>query len=215
MVEWRSMTTEATAGRRERRKLETRARLLTAARELMAETGTAGLRIQDVTDRADVGFGTFYTYFETKDALVEAVIADALTVAATVIGSRALEFDDPAEAASIAYRRFFGYARDEPEVAAVLVGLADAEAVFETALLPLARETLERGIEQGRFDIEDVELALTSVAAAALAAIRGVLSGRIAPDADRAGATMMLRAFGLEHGAAREIARRPLPDIPV
>jgi hypothetical protein len=58
-------------------------------------------------------------------------------------------------------------------------------------------------------------LCLTSVAAAALAGIRGVLSGRISPDADVAGATMMLRGFGLDHASASEIARRPLPAIAV
>ncbi|MEA2171523.1 MAG: hypothetical protein QOF76_4823 [Solirubrobacteraceae bacterium] len=212
---WAMTPASAPTGRRERRKLETRDRLLTAARELIGDTGAAGLRIQDVTERADVGFGTFYTYFETKDALVEAVIADAMTRAATAIGTRALEYDDPAETASISYRRFLRYAEDEPQVAAVLVGLEGAEELFENSLTVFARQTLQRGIDSGRFDIEDLELCLTSVAAAALAGIRGVLSGRISPDADVAGATMMLRGFGLDHASASEIARRPLPAIAV
>lgn len=207
--------TPAPTGRRERRKLETRRRLLTAARGLMAEAGAATLRINDVTARADVGFGTFYTYFDSKEALVEAVVADAVQSAAAAIGSRALEFEDPAETASISYREFVRYATAEPEVAAVLVGLPDAERVFENALLPWARETLQRGIDGGRFRIDDLELCLTSVAGAALAAIRAVLAGRVGPEADVVGAEMMLRAFGLDGASAREVARRRLPDIDV
>ena len=69
---------------------------------------------------------------------------------ATIIGTRALESEDPAETAAISYRRFLAYATEEPEFAAVLLSLPDAEGVLETALAPQARRTLELGIEQGR-----------------------------------------------------------------
>ncbi len=206
-------TSEAPDGRRERRKRETRQRLLTATRKLIAEDGAMSLRISDVTERADLGFGTFYSYFDSKEALIEAVVADAIGSAARAIGTKALEYADPAETASISYRRFVRYANDEPEVAAVLLSLARSERLFENALLPWARETLRRGIDSGRFLIEDLELALTSVAAAALAAIDGILCGRLASGAEIAGATMMLRGFGIDPREAAEIAARPLPRI--
>jgi AcrR family transcriptional regulator len=201
----------ATLGRRDRRKLEARARLLTAARQVIAEHGAANLRINDVTDLADIGFGTFYSHFESKDAIIEAVVAEAVAGFAAAIGSAALAVEDPAETASISYRRFLRFAADEPELAGVLVNLDRADRLFEEALAPYARETLERGIRSGRFAIEDLELCLTSVSAAALAAIRGVLAGRLSPDAGRIGAELMLRAFGLDRDAAREVARRELP----
>lgn len=200
-------------GRRERRKIEARRRLLSAARRLIAEQGGDELRIGDITAAADLGFGTFYNYFESKDAIVEAVLADVLASAATAIGSRALEFDDPAETASFSYRRFLRFARDEPELAAVLTQLTGAEDLFESSLLPYARKTLERGRDSGRFLIDDIELCLTSIAAAAFAAIKGVLSGRIGPDAEVSGAEMMLRGFGVGFDEAREIAHRDLPSL--
>ena len=202
-------------GRRERRKAETRERLLIAARALIAEGGTDAVKITDVTERADVGFGTFYSYFETKEALIEAVVADAMARTATIIGTRALESDDPAETAAISYRKFLAYATEEPELAAVLLSLPDAERVFETALAPQARRTLERGIEQRRFDIADLELALTSVAAAALAAMRARIEGRLGPEAATNGTVMLLRAFGVPDTDARAIAARPLPQIDI
>ena len=202
-------------GRRERRKAETRQRLLIAARALIADGGTDAVKITDVTERADVGFGTFYSYFETKEALIEAVVTEAMERTATIIGTRALESDDPAETAAISYRRFLAYATEEPELAAVLLSLPDAERVFETALAPQARRTLERGIDQGRFDIADLELALTSVAAAALAAMRARIEGRLGPEAARNGTIMLLRAFGVPDREAREIAARPLPQIDI
>lgn len=202
-------------GRRERRKAQTRQRLLVAARALIAEGGTDAVKITDLTERADIGFGTFYSYFDTKEALIEAVVADAIARTATIIGTRALESEDPAETAAISYRRFLAYATEEPELAAVLLSLPDAEGVFETALAPQARRTLLRGIEQGRFDIADLELALTSVAAAALAAMRASLAGRLGPDAALHGTVMLLRAFGVPDADAREVAQRPLPQIDI
>ncbi len=204
---------EKEPGRRERRKLEARERLLAAARQVLADSGEANLRIGDVTAMADIGFGTFYSHFESKEALVAAVLTEVMAGAAAAIGSRALEFPDPAETASFAYRRFVRFAADEPELAAVLTKLDDADAVFESSLLPYARKTLERGVESGRFDIADIELALLSVSAAAFAAIKGLLAGRIGPGSEAAGAEMMLRAFGLEPDDAREIAHREMPVL--
>lgn len=200
-------------GRRERRKLEARRRLLAAARQLIAEQGAAELRIADLTTAADLGFGTFYNHFDSKEAIIAAVLEDVLSSAATAIGSRALEFDDPAETASFSYRRFVRFARDEPELATVLTRLTGAEDLFESALMPYARKTLERGRDSGRFHLDDLELCLTSIAAAAFAAIKGVLAGRVGPDADVIGAEMMLRGFGVDAAEAREIAYRDLPDL--
>jgi AcrR family transcriptional regulator len=199
-------------GRRERRKLADRERLMAAARQAIAEEGTDGLRINDLTATADIGFGTFYSHFESKDAMIEAVVSEAISEAATVIGRRALESDDPAEAAAIAYRSFVRLAVENPDLAGVLVRLGHADEIFETALLPYARETLARGVRSGRFRLDDPELALTSVSAAALAAIRAVLAGRVAPEAERFGAEMWLRAFGVPADEAAEIARRELPS---
>ncbi len=64
-------------GRRERRKRATRKALLDAALELIGEQGVYDTRVEDVTERADVGKGAFYNYFDSKTALVAALVADA------------------------------------------------------------------------------------------------------------------------------------------
>jgi AcrR family transcriptional regulator len=45
-----------------------------ATYEIIARRGLEGLVIQDITEAADVGYGTFYNHFTTKDAIVAAVI---------------------------------------------------------------------------------------------------------------------------------------------
>jgi len=53
--------------RRERRKAETYERLMRAALRLFAEQGLAATTIEQITEAADVGKGTFFNYFPTKE----------------------------------------------------------------------------------------------------------------------------------------------------
>jgi AcrR family transcriptional regulator len=57
----------AVPGRRERRAAETRLRLFRCALQLFAERGYSNVTVEDITEAADVGKGTFFNYFETKD----------------------------------------------------------------------------------------------------------------------------------------------------
>lgn len=59
-------------GRRERRQAETRERLMLAALKLFAERGMAETSVEDITDAADVGKGTFFNYFPSKEHLLSA-----------------------------------------------------------------------------------------------------------------------------------------------
>jgi AcrR family transcriptional regulator len=57
-------------GRRERRAAETRLRLFRCALQLFAERGFPNVTVEDITEAADVGKGTFFNYFESKDHIV-------------------------------------------------------------------------------------------------------------------------------------------------
>lgn len=54
-------------GRRERRRREIRDRLYRAALALFAERGYAETTVEDITEAADVGKGTFFNYFPSKE----------------------------------------------------------------------------------------------------------------------------------------------------
>ncbi len=53
--------------RRARRQAETRARILGAALELFGRQGFAATTVEQITEAADVGKGTFFNYFPTKE----------------------------------------------------------------------------------------------------------------------------------------------------
>jgi len=58
------------SGRRQRRSAETRERLFRAALELFAQKGFAETTVEDITEIADVGKGTFFNYFPSKDHIL-------------------------------------------------------------------------------------------------------------------------------------------------
>ncbi len=82
------MERPATSDRRSRKRSEVHERIFRAALALFAERGFSGTTIEQITEQADVGKGTFFNYFPTKEhvflalgeiqlGVVEAALDDA------------------------------------------------------------------------------------------------------------------------------------------
>jgi AcrR family transcriptional regulator len=63
----------STLSRRERKKRETRQRLMETALRLFREHGYDATTVEEITEAADVAKGTFFNYFETKEAVLPAL----------------------------------------------------------------------------------------------------------------------------------------------
>jgi AcrR family transcriptional regulator len=178
-----------------------------AASRLIAEHGVDGLRLRDITDAADVGFGSFYNYFVSKDALVEAVTHESIATTFAALIEAIKDLPDPAESASAAHRWFVRRAYEDPQFAWLVVHLYRADAVIFTTVLDYGRSILAQVLDV------DPELVLTHTVGATVATTRSILEGRLGADADVASAEILLRTLGVEPPRARDIARRPLPDV--
>src|ERR1043166_5315657 len=64
------------SGRREQNTAENRTALLKAARAVFAEMGFGAASVRDIVRRTDLATGTFYNYFEDKDAIFAAVVGE-------------------------------------------------------------------------------------------------------------------------------------------
>ena len=82
------------AGRRQRRAAETRLKLFRCALALIAERGLPNVTVEDITEAADVGKGTFFNYFETKD-LVLGVMSEIQIGKIKETHSQALQGNQP------------------------------------------------------------------------------------------------------------------------
>jgi AcrR family transcriptional regulator len=74
-----------------------RERVLTAAREVFAEHGREA-QMDDVARRAAVGVGTVYRHFPTKEALIDALVAEAFERLLVVAREQSQRDDDPWDA---------------------------------------------------------------------------------------------------------------------
>ncbi|MEO8045829.1 MAG: TetR/AcrR family transcriptional regulator [Nitrospirota bacterium] len=61
-----------------RRKARTNKQLLEVARQLFSEKGIYWAKIEDITERADLGKGTFYKYFDSKEAIIRVLLEEGL-----------------------------------------------------------------------------------------------------------------------------------------
>jgi AcrR family transcriptional regulator len=61
------------AGPRSRKGVQTRARMLEAAKEIFEENGFLDARISDIAERAGLSHGSFYHYFDSKEQIFREV----------------------------------------------------------------------------------------------------------------------------------------------
>ena len=199
--------------RHARRREQTRARLVQAARTLFARQGLENTRINEITDEADVGFGSFYNHFESKAAIVEAVLMETVAARGGTVDAVTAQLDDPAEVIAAAHRHFVRLARRDPEWAWLVVRGNLSHDVVLAALGPFAERDIRRGVQCGRLSVGDERAALYGAGGALLGVMRATLDGQAPADADVHHAEGVLRLLGLTVRDAAEVARRPLPPL--
>src|SRR5260370_37052260 len=64
------LASTSSSDRRQRRSADIRERLFRHALELFAQKGFAETTVEDITEAADVGKGTFFNYFPSKDHIL-------------------------------------------------------------------------------------------------------------------------------------------------
>ena len=90
-----------------------------AALVLMAERGMGGVAINEITEAADVGFGSFYNHFESKEAIYAALVEEALKHFQEALTQIAEMVDDPAEILAASIRHMALRASSESVVGAL------------------------------------------------------------------------------------------------
>lgn len=128
-------------GRRERKAAETRLKLFRSALQLFAERGFPNVTVEDITEVADVGKGTFFNYFKSKDHV--------LSVMAEIQLGKVREALDAAEAGKRSIRSvlhdLFVKVTEEPGRSPEL-----ARTILTSFLSSTIRELLAQNMSDGR-----------------------------------------------------------------
>ena len=206
---------DAPVGRRERKAEQTRRRILDAAREQMADGGPESVTIGSIAERADIGQGTFYNYFASRDDVIDAVIYDVVESLGQRLDALTEGMEDAAEIYSFSLRHLIQTAVSDPVWGWMLVRLGIAQEGLIKALGPRASRDIGIGVDRGRFFVDDIELASAMTFGALLAAMHSYLDDRTLNDPSQAYAENLLRMVGLDAGEARRVSRLPLPPLPL
>src|SRR5690348_12679 len=90
--------------RLDRRKARTRQALIDAAVRLIAEGRGDRASIQEITEEADIGFGSFYNHFDSKEQLFQTASAEVLEQWGQLIDQATAGITDPAERFAVGLR---------------------------------------------------------------------------------------------------------------
>src|SRR6266581_975982 len=141
---------------------------LDVAQRLVQAKGYEAMSIQDVLDELEASKGAFYHYFDSKQALLEAVVERFADVA---IADLAPLLDDPNVPALRKLETFFeGIARRKAEqkdlvLAIIEIWNSDGNAIVREKLrrltvsrmVPLLSAVIEQGIDEGAFAAQSPE----------------------------------------------------------
>jgi AcrR family transcriptional regulator len=191
----------------------TRAKLMDAAVRLFARDGFEAASVNEIARLADVANGTFYVHFRDKDAIgAEVALAIAQNVTRQLDEAMA-GIDDAIERTSMATRRFIDLASSEPDWGgALLRALWTFRGLRESVVGPL-RADLQRGVEQGVFDVEIDDMLIDTFAAMVMGGLYARLAGDSGVDAGARVAELQLRMLGVPADRARAAAWRPLEPL--
>jgi|CXWL01.1.fsa_nt_gi AcrR family transcriptional regulator len=163
--------------RSERKRARNRDAFVAAARHLFARDGFEATTIAAIAEEADLGFGTFYRYFDDKAAALWAVLEEAANEMDAVL----LAEDDPAVPASAALsqltERFVWVASRNRGVFALWFEVSmhpetrtGAESRrargFPLKVIQSIERVIARGVETGEFVAGDVALRAGLIAGA-------------------------------------------------
>ena len=200
--------------RLERRKQRTRTALIRAAQTLIAE-GRLAVPVLEITQLADVGMGSFYNHFDSKEQLFDAAVADVLDSYGALLDTLTAQMEDPAEIFAASFRLTGRFFRRRPEESRILLANWGTLMSSDRGLAPRALRDINAATAAGRFRLEDPELAL-AVSAGILMGLGALLQKD--PERDDAATTDavtedLLRMFGMSARAAHAVCARALPEV--
>jgi AcrR family transcriptional regulator len=164
--------------RREATKAANRAAILAAARAVFTEHGYEGAGVRDVVRRTDLAPGTFYNYFDGKDAVFLAVLEEAGGEARRQVREARLGAATAEGFVAEGFRAFFAFIAADPATFAFLERNAEA-------ILPAALDELREDLVGRLADGVDSEYTAHAMVAVGLR-IGGLMVSRDPVDVDEA-----------------------------
>lgn len=179
----------------------------------MSEKGIDAATMQEIAEKADLGAGTVYNYFKSKDELAVAVLEEIMHDLALRIERVTNTFSDPAQVYAFGIRTVIEMATKDfrwkqllgrPEV------IADA---MYRRMGPFAIRDLKNASHAGRFIVSDAELVWKMASFAIVGVCLSITKGELAPAVVDETVIRLLCMTGIGASEAQELAARPRPAL--
>lgn len=193
----------------EKRKAQTRARIVRAAALVFAERGADGPVIEDFIQAAGVARGTFYNHFATTGELLEATIKTLAAELTLAIVDALATVTDPVERAACGMRLYLDWITADPARCAFFGRIPE---VSETARAD-ARRRLVLGKASGHFKFDQLDAACDMSFGALSETIRRLAKNPGAPRRSHDVVAIVLVGIGVPPDRIREVLAQPLPQL--
>lgn len=210
-----SMNSPANEGEQEgrvaRRQRRNREALIKAAGTIMSEKGIDAATMLEIAELADVGAGTVYNYFKSKDELAIAVLEEMMHELALRIERATAGLADPAAVYAFGIRTVLEAATTDISWKEMLYrSEVIADALFRR-MGPFAIRDLRNGISAGVFRVSDPDLVWHLTAHAIVGASLAITTDRLSASVKEEIVIRLLCLTGIGIDAATELAARPRP----
>lgn len=202
------------ASRHDRRRLETRARMLRALMKLLARKSLADVPIHEITETADVGGGTFYNHFTDRASIHGALTAELLTGWRDALAAAIPLRQDPAETLGLRLRLAVQRAGLDQDWADYLVATAFRPGMAGMPFDLGMAEPIEAGILQSKFTPTAVDVTRRAILGLATATLHSVSGNPAKAAVEAVQATRFtLALLGIAGAETDRIVALPLPTV--
>ncbi len=205
---------ERSKSRIERRKHRNRQALIEAGYAVMAQKGIDAATMAEIAELADVGAGTMYNYFESKDELAVAVLELVMHRLAQRIEAVTNSFTDPAQVYAFCIRNVMNAATTDPRWRWLLHRSEVIADAMYRVMGPYAIRDIRNAVVSGRYRVEDAELAWRQATHAIIGFSLAVCDNRLPSGKIDEAVVNLLGMVGVNRDEAWEIARRSCPELP-
>ena len=207
-------TNVAFESRVDRRKRRNRDALIEAADKVMTEKGIDAATMLEIAELADVGAGTVYNYFESKDELAVCVMERVMHRLAERIEAVTDTFSDPAQVYAFGCRNVMKAATTDQRWRWLLMRSEVIAGAMYRVMGPYAIRDIRRACKAGRYSVEDPELAWRQATHAIVGFSIAVCDQNVNPKKIDEAVVNLLGMVGVARDEAWEIAKRPSPELP-
>jgi AcrR family transcriptional regulator len=202
-------------GRVARSQERKREALVQAGYKVMSRKGIDQATMQEIAELADVGAGTVYSYFKSKDELAIAVMERLMYDLALRIEAVTDSFADPAQVYAFGVRTVIEAATNDIRWKQLLYRSEVIADAMHRRMGPFAIRDLENATKAGRFKVRDASLTFKMAAHAIVGGCLSVSQGGFSADAIEEMLVRILCMTGIGEAEAIELANRERPPLPV